>query len=100
MIDSSPAARLVLVEAAALEPVLRRAPTAVFSLPTVCDGWSVRDVLAHCSAALQTPPSTQTRHPVDNAHHHQRRHHLGLAHESTLCHQTRAHSGAGGRFRG
>lgn len=52
MIDSSPAARLLLVEAAALERVLRRAPAAAFALPTGCDGWSVRDVLAHCSTIL------------------------------------------------
>jgi uncharacterized protein (TIGR03083 family) len=52
MIDSSPAARLLLVEAAALERVLRRAPAAAFALPTGRDGWSVRDVLAHCSTIL------------------------------------------------
>ena len=52
MIDSSPAARLLLVEAAALERILRSAPAEVFSFPTACDGWSVRDVLAHCAASL------------------------------------------------
>jgi uncharacterized protein (TIGR03083 family) len=46
------AARLLLVEAAALEPILRAAPAEAFDRPTVCDGWSVRDVLAHCAAAL------------------------------------------------
>jgi len=52
MIDSTPASRLLLIEAAAIEPILRRAPAEAFELPTVCAGWSVRDVLAHCAAAL------------------------------------------------
>ncbi len=52
MIDPSPAARLLRTEAAALEPILRRTPPEAFDRPTVCAGWSVRDVLAHCSAAL------------------------------------------------
>ncbi len=47
-----PAARLLLIEADALGEVLAAAPAAAFDLPTVCDGWSVRDVLAHCGAAL------------------------------------------------
>lgn len=52
MIDTSAAARLLLTEAAAIGPILRRTPAEAFDLPTVCTGWSVRDVLAHCSAAL------------------------------------------------
>ena len=47
-----PAAELLLIEADALTVVLDRATPAQFDLPTVCDAWSVRDVLAHCSAAL------------------------------------------------
>ncbi len=46
------AGRLLVIEASALPPILRRAPAAAFDRPTVCAGWSVRDVLAHCSAAL------------------------------------------------
>ncbi len=46
------AAQLLLVEAAAIEPILRSTDIAAFDLPTVCDGWSVRDVVAHCGAAL------------------------------------------------
>ncbi len=46
------AARLLIVEAHALRPVLDAVPPAAMDLPTVCDGWSVRDVLAHCGAAL------------------------------------------------
>ena len=46
------AARLLLTERDALLPVLRRTPAAAFDRPTVCTGWSVRDVLAHCGAAL------------------------------------------------
>jgi uncharacterized protein (TIGR03083 family) len=43
----------LLTEGEALEPVLRGAPRDAFDLPTVCTEWSVRDVLAHCSAALK-----------------------------------------------
>ncbi len=46
------AARILLLEAEALRPVLEAAPAESFDRPTVCDGWSVRDVLAHCGAAL------------------------------------------------
>jgi uncharacterized protein (TIGR03083 family) len=46
------AARLLLTERDALLPVLSRTPTAAFDRPTACTGWSVRDVLAHCGAAL------------------------------------------------
>src|SRR5689334_3677264 len=45
--------RLLTVERDALIPVLRARPDADFTLPTTaCPGWTVRDVLAHCSAAL------------------------------------------------
>lgn len=36
----------------ALLPILRRAPEPECGRPTACPGWSVRDVLAHCSSAL------------------------------------------------
>ena len=45
-------ARLLGTEADALLSILRRTPAAAFDRPTVCTGWSVRDVLAHCAAAL------------------------------------------------
>jgi uncharacterized protein (TIGR03083 family) len=46
-------ARLLTIERDALIPLLRARPDADFALPTAaCPGWSVRDVLAHCSAAL------------------------------------------------
>ncbi|MEU1195500.1 maleylpyruvate isomerase family mycothiol-dependent enzyme [Streptomyces sp. NPDC005813] len=45
--------RLLLAERDALLPLLRARPDADFALPTAaCPGWSVRDLLAHCSAAL------------------------------------------------
>jgi uncharacterized protein (TIGR03083 family) len=47
-----PAAEILLLEAAALRPVLDAAKPGDFDRPTVCEGWSVRDVLAHCAAAL------------------------------------------------
>jgi uncharacterized protein (TIGR03083 family) len=45
-------ARLLLTERDALLPLLGRTPPAAFDRPTVCTGWTVRDVLAHCAAAL------------------------------------------------
>ncbi|MFF9310638.1 maleylpyruvate isomerase family mycothiol-dependent enzyme [Streptomyces sp. NPDC014748] len=45
--------RLLTVERDALVPLLRERPEADFALPVAaCPGWTVRDVLAHCSAAL------------------------------------------------
>lgn len=45
--------RLLTVERDALIPLLRARPDADFALPTAaCPGWTVRHVLAHCSAAL------------------------------------------------
>ncbi|MFJ4523149.1 maleylpyruvate isomerase family mycothiol-dependent enzyme [Streptomyces sp. NPDC088810] len=45
--------RLLVMERDALVPLLRSRPDADFALPTAaCPGWTVRDVLAHCSAAL------------------------------------------------
>ena len=63
-----PAAELLLLEAEALGAVLDGAAPAAFDLPTVCTGWSVRDVLAHCGAAL-TAAAAGTVHgftPDDN----------------------------------
>jgi uncharacterized protein (TIGR03083 family) len=45
-------ARLLRAEHDALLPILHRAPERAFDRPTACPGWSVRDVLAHCAAAL------------------------------------------------
>jgi uncharacterized protein (TIGR03083 family) len=45
-------ARLLLTERDALLPILRRTPADAFHRPSVCTGWTVRDVLAHCGAAL------------------------------------------------
>ncbi|MET8982930.1 maleylpyruvate isomerase family mycothiol-dependent enzyme [Streptomyces sp. NPDC004539] len=45
--------RLLAAERDLLVPLLRARPDADFALPTAgCPGWSVRDVLAHCSSAL------------------------------------------------
>jgi uncharacterized protein (TIGR03083 family) len=44
--------RLLHAERDALLPVLDSVPAAAFDRPTACPGWSVRDVLAHCAAAL------------------------------------------------
>ncbi|MFJ4582022.1 maleylpyruvate isomerase family mycothiol-dependent enzyme [Streptomyces echinatus] len=44
---------MLAVERDALVPLLRSRPDADFALPAAaCPGWTVRDVLAHCSAAL------------------------------------------------
>src|SRR5919112_2073614 len=53
--------RLLRTEAAALLPVLRGLPDEAFDTPTLLPGWSVRDVLAHCAAAL-TMATTGTSH--------------------------------------
>jgi uncharacterized protein (TIGR03083 family) len=66
---SSRPGRLLLTEAADLLPLLRATPPANLDRPTVLPGWSVRDVLAHCSAALGRAVSG-TLHgftPEDNA---------------------------------
>ncbi|MFR0353342.1 maleylpyruvate isomerase family mycothiol-dependent enzyme [Streptomyces sediminimaris] len=45
--------RLLITERDALVPLLRARPDGDFALPTAaCPGWTVRDVLAHCSSAL------------------------------------------------
>jgi uncharacterized protein (TIGR03083 family) len=44
--------RLLRTEHDKLLPILHRTPGAAFGNPTACPGWSVRDVLAHCAAAL------------------------------------------------
>ncbi|MFF5534242.1 maleylpyruvate isomerase family mycothiol-dependent enzyme [Streptomyces cinerochromogenes] len=45
--------RLLAAERDTLVPLLRSRPDSDFALPTAaCPGWTVRDVLAHCSAAL------------------------------------------------
>jgi uncharacterized protein (TIGR03083 family) len=45
--------RLLATERDALIPLLRSRPEEDFALATLaCPGWTVRDVLAHCSAAL------------------------------------------------
>lgn len=62
------ASRLLLTERDALLPLLRSLDAADFDRPTVLPGWSVRDVLAHCAAAL-TMAATGTMHtfsPADN----------------------------------
>ena len=46
------ASRLLLTERDALLPILRERAAADFDRPTLLPGWSVRDVLAHCAAAL------------------------------------------------
>ncbi|OEV05586.1 maleylpyruvate isomerase family mycothiol-dependent enzyme [Streptomyces oceani] len=44
--------RLLLAERDTLLPRLRRLPETAFTLRTACPGWCVREVLAHCGAAL------------------------------------------------
>jgi uncharacterized protein (TIGR03083 family) len=66
--ETSIGARLLLAERDALLPDLRAAAPADFDRSTVLPGWSVRDVLAHCAAALTTA-AAGTRHsfsPEDN----------------------------------
>ncbi|MFE4973257.1 maleylpyruvate isomerase family mycothiol-dependent enzyme [Kitasatospora sp. NPDC056651] len=44
--------RLLRAERETLLPLLRRTPPAFFELPTACPDWTVRELLAHCGAAL------------------------------------------------
>ena len=48
----SVASRLLLTERDLILPILHGRPDADFDADTVLPGWCVRDVLAHCSAAL------------------------------------------------
>ncbi|MFE1790116.1 maleylpyruvate isomerase family mycothiol-dependent enzyme [Streptomyces sp. NPDC059525] len=43
---------LLRTERDVLIPLLRRTPEGAFGLRTACPGWTARDVLAHCAAAL------------------------------------------------
>ena len=61
-------ARLLLIERDAILPILRELPDDDFDRPTALPGWSVRDVLAHCAAAL-TMTARGTAHgytPAEN----------------------------------
>lgn len=44
--------RLLRTERDALMPLLRRTPPEAYALRTACPGWTARQVLAHCAAAL------------------------------------------------
>lgn len=46
------AARLLLIESHAVRPIVDQLSTEEQQRPTICTGWSVGDVVAHCSAAL------------------------------------------------
>jgi uncharacterized protein (TIGR03083 family) len=50
--DPQRPARLLRAEYDALLPILQRTAEPALDRPTVCPGWSIRDVLAHCGAAL------------------------------------------------
>jgi uncharacterized protein (TIGR03083 family) len=50
--DPQRPARLLRAEYDALLPILRRTTAEAFDSATACPRWSVRDVLAHCGAAL------------------------------------------------
>jgi uncharacterized protein (TIGR03083 family) len=57
--DPQRGGRLLRTEAAAVVPILRALPPPAFDTPTLLPGWSVRDVLAHCSAALKMAATGQ-----------------------------------------
>lgn len=56
------------MEADALRAILDAAPPEAFDRETVCTGWSVRDVLSHCAAALSRTGSGDLHRfrPEDN----------------------------------
>jgi uncharacterized protein (TIGR03083 family) len=51
-VTATTGAKLLLTERDALLPILHRTPVEAFDRPTVCTGWTVRDVLSHCGCAL------------------------------------------------
>jgi uncharacterized protein (TIGR03083 family) len=51
-VERTVGARLLLAERDAIIPLLRALPDSDFDRPTLLPGWSVRDVLAHCAAAM------------------------------------------------
>jgi uncharacterized protein (TIGR03083 family) len=66
--DRPAGARLLLIERDAILPILRALRDDDFDRPTALPGWSVRDVLAHCAAAL-TMTTDGTAHgysPAEN----------------------------------
>jgi uncharacterized protein (TIGR03083 family) len=66
--DRPAGARLLLIERDSILPILRALPDEDFDRPTALPGWSVRDVLAHCAAAL-TMTANGTGHgytPAEN----------------------------------
>jgi uncharacterized protein (TIGR03083 family) len=66
--DRPAGARLLLIERDAILPILRALRDDDFDRPTALPGWSVRDVLAHCAAAL-TMTTKGTAHgysPAEN----------------------------------
>jgi len=48
-----PAAELLVLESEALPTIVGRQPPAALDRPSVLPGWRVRDVIAHCGAALR-----------------------------------------------
>jgi len=68
LVAMRPAAEILVRESTALRLVLDEADPRSFDLPTVCTGWSVRDVLAHCGAALTRTASGNLHRftPEDN----------------------------------
>ena len=62
------AATILLVESKAIRPVLASLDPDAFDIETVCTGWSVRDVLGHCGAALSmaTTKSLHGFSPAEN----------------------------------
>ncbi|MCQ4041490.1 maleylpyruvate isomerase family mycothiol-dependent enzyme [Streptantibioticus rubrisoli] len=67
--DLTHAERLLLAERTSLLVPLRALPEGELDRPTVCTGWSVRDVIAHCGAALMG----LTAGPAYRATHEQNR---------------------------
>jgi len=57
--DTGRGGRLLRGEGSAVLPILRALPPSAFDQPTLLPGWSVRDVLAHCSAALKMASTLQ-----------------------------------------
>ncbi len=57
--DDQRPVRLLEIESDTLLPILHRTPPEDFDRATACPAWSVRDVLAHCQAALSRAATDQ-----------------------------------------
>ncbi|MFD8571255.1 maleylpyruvate isomerase family mycothiol-dependent enzyme [Streptomyces sp. NPDC057694] len=94
--------RLLAAERDALIPLLRARPDADFELRTACPGWTVRAVLAHCSAALARVVEGRFERGVFSPECNDRdiAERAGLSHQEVVDELERGMTGAGAAIAG